>query len=676
MNQPIDLMVQLKEQYDHAYFNTDEPLVSDEEYDLLIEQIRLIDPNHPCLVKTGTPTKKLPIELPVPMPSLHKVFAGRDINQLKNWIDRLIPNVGDSAIITPKLDGNSGLFHQKANGERCFYQRGDGVIGTNVSHYMGFTRNKLPEFEGEVLIRGEFIMNKHDFRDKYAKDYANPRNLVSGIMNSGWNNGISDVYFIAYDVPRSDVESIVDMGKGSYTDMHRSLRSVDGVMMVGYALLTRTNSGFSILENPISEGCYDFNDIVEVEAFLISLLNLYREMYTLEVDGLVITTNAPRVYHQVDNGSVSLPNDSFAFKVNSGKKVVVKDIHWKASMNKRLIPTIEVTPTYLSGALVTFVSGHNAKYILDTGIGKGAMLELTRSGEVIPYIQNVINPGIPPALPFDSKESGIGKLTWCNKELLIDEPNKGIGVEWDGPHLVISGFSQEALIAKILNAARLMEMDGWGESVITTLVELEVFSDLTDLYTASIERLLSVEGYGSTIVENLTRARQTALQKVSLPALMSASRCFGVSFGRKRFSYILDFYDTPDYFRDYPAEKIEKRISTIAGIGQVYRICFAKFYPDWIQFYDTVKSHITLLPYQQRGSTTGKLEIVFTLVRDKLLEKLLTEKGYLITDRINKETRAVITKDINAKSTKLDKARSLNIPIMNLEDARWTFLRH
>ena len=676
MNQPIDLMVQLKEQYDHAYFNTDEPLVSDEEYDLLIEQIRLIDPNHPCLVKTGTPTKKLPIELPVPMPSLHKVFAGRDINQLKNWIDRLIPNVGDSAIITPKLDGNSGLFHQKANGERCFYQRGDGVIGTNVSHYMGFTRNKLPEFEGEVLIRGEFIMNKHDFRDKYAKDYANPRNLVSGIMNSEWNNGISDVYFIAYDVLRSDVESIVDMGKGSYTDMHQSLRSVGGMMMVEYALLTRTNSGFSILENPISEGRYYFNDIVEVEAFLISLLNLYREMYTLEVDGLVITTNAPRVYHQVDNGSVSLPNDSFAFKVNSGKKVVVKDIHWKASMNKRLIPTIEVTPTYLSGALVTFVSGHNAKYILDTGIGKGAMLELTRSGEVIPYIQNVINPGIPPALPFDSKESGIGKLTWCNKELLIDEPNKGIGVEWDGVHLVISGFSQEALVAKILNAARLMEMDGWGESVITTLVELEVFSDLTDLYTASIERLLSVEGYGSTSVENLTRARQTALQKVSLPALMSASRCFGVSFGRKRFSYILDFYDTPDYFRDYPAEKIEKRISTIAGIGQVYRICFAKFYPDWIQFYDTVKSHITLLPYQQRGSTTGKLEIVFTLVRDKLLEKLLTEKGYLITDRINKETRAVITKDINAKSTKLDKARSLNIPIMNLEDARWTFLRH
>lgn len=674
MNQPIDLMVQLKEQYDHAYFNTDEPLVSDEEYDLLIEQIRLIDPNHPCLVKTGTPTKKLPIELPVPMPSLHKVFAGRD--QLAGWVEKLMPHVGDSVIITPKLDGNSGLFHQKANGERCFYQRGDGVIGTNVSHYMGFTRNKLPEFEGEVLIRGEFIMNKHDFRDKYAKDYVNPRNLVSGIMNSEWNNGISDVYFIAYDVPRSDVESIVDMGKGSYTDMHRSLRSVDGMMMVEYALLTRTNSGFSILENPISEGRYDFNDIVEVEAFLISLLNLYRDLYGLEVDGLVITTNAPRVYHQVDNGSVSLPNDSFAFKVNSGKKVVVKDIHWKASMNKRLIPTIEVTPTYLSGALVTFVSGHNAKYILDTGIGKGAMLELTRSGEVIPYIQNVINPGIPPALPFDSKESGIGKLTWCNKELLIDEPNKGIGVEWDGVHLVISGFSQEALVAKILNAARLMEMDGWGESVITTLVELEVFSDLTDLYTASIERLLSVEGYGSTSVENLTRARQTALQKVSLPALMSASRCFGVSFGRKRFSYILDFYDTPDCFRDYPAEKIEKRISTIAGIGQVYRICFAKFYPDWIQFYDTVKSHITLLPYQQRGSTTGKLEIVFTLVRDKLLEKLLTEKGYLITDRINKETRAVITKDINAKSTKLDKARSLNIPIMNLEDARWTFLRH
>ncbi len=672
MNQPIDLMVQLKEQYDHAYFNTDEPLVSDEEYDLLIEQIRLIDPSHPCLVKTGTPTKKLPIELPVPMPSLHKVFAGRD--QLAGWVEKLMPHVGDSVIITPKLDGNSGLFHQKENGERCFYQRGDGVIGTNVSHYMGFTRNQLPEFEGEVLIRGEFIMSKQTFNEKYAKEFANARNLVSGIMNSEWHKGISDVYFIAYDVPYSSVESL---NKTSRDEMLKALRDC-GVMSVSDftpTTVVRTQSGY-VFNAPGDNTILELPSYLDLETTLTSVLDWWRSVGLYEVDGLVISKNTHREYPVVDNGSVALPSDSFAFKVNSGKKVVVQEVLWKCSMNKRLIPTIKVTPTYLSGALVSYVSGHNAKYILDTGIGRGAMLELTRSGEVIPYIESVINPGVPPALPFDSIEVSKGRLRWVGKDILIDSDKEGIELEWDGVHLVLKGFSIDVLIAQLTNAASLLGMDGWGESVMRKLVELEIFTSITDLYIASIDKLLSVEGYGSTSVENLTTARRTALAQVSLPALMSASRCFGVSFGRKRFSYILDYYNQPDHFRHHDAKQIEKAISFIAGVGNIYRSCFANFYPDWIRFYDTVKDYITLLPYQQRGSTTGKLEIVFTLVRDKLLEKHLTDRGYLISDRINKDTRAVITKDINAKSTKLDKARSLNIPIMNLEDARWTFLRH
>ena len=664
-NDALELMLQLKEQYDHAYYNTGEPIVSDAEYDNLIEKIKEIDPNHPSLTKTGIRPKKTPVTLPYPMPSLRKVFAGRD--DVVSEVDKLLAR-SDVIFIMPKLDGNSGAIYSNEDG-RFLYQRGDGIVGSNVTHYLAHLHTKFDELPKGIMIRGECIMSKQTFKEKYSKDYVNARNLVSGIMNADFDTKIGDVSFIAYDIihlsdavgdelkelldPISDQR---DIGKLYFSDVFTALMFND-VVCVPALSLYKEGDGYCLVD-----GFGDYLDNSKLlidkkylEEHLCNIYDYFVQTLPYEIDGLVVRSDELVINQPLDT---ALPKHAFAFKVNKTTQTTVVGITWKISMNKRLIPLVELAPIFISGATVTFATGHNAKNVIENGINTGAIVNITRSGEVIPYIESVVKRSdIPPLPPYHPDE-----------------------YEWDGPHLVLKETNNDVLIAMLTYVVEKLEFDGWGNAVLSDLVRVGIINTLTDLYSCDLNQIhhKALEGYGETKVKNLIDSRNKALSQVKLPALMAASRQFGSTFGRRRFEMILKHHhpDDPIGFKGYSEDEIMKMVLKFENIGEAYARVFASQYHNWVDFYRSIETYVTLVPSQVwlRQKTTAN-EVVFTLVRDKVFEKHLTDLGFHIADRVTAQTVAVVTSDVDAKSKKLDKARSSGIPIYSLDVAKemtWT----
>ena len=160
-----------------AYYN-DEQIMEDEEFDSLVENLRLLDPNNTILKEIGAPVRKdiEKVKLPYHMGSLDKV------KPLSRELDLWFERNKTPYFITEKLDGISGLLICDDKGEIKLFTRGNGTYGQDISFLKDYLR--LPKMKKTLSLRGEFIMKKKVFEKKYAKEYPKARSVVSGVINS------------------------------------------------------------------------------------------------------------------------------------------------------------------------------------------------------------------------------------------------------------------------------------------------------------------------------------------------------------------------------------------------------------------------------------------------------------------------------------------------------------
>jgi NAD-dependent DNA ligase len=262
-----------------------------------------------------------------------------------------------------KLDGVSGLYSTE-NGELKLYTRGDGTVGQDISHFLPYL--KLPKVDNTV-VRGEFIMTKAIFNAKYKDHFANPRNLIAGTINRlTVNDVIYDIHFVAYEVLVPSLSPSAQM-----------------------AFLQ--NNGFNAVRNGVRPD--------KTNELLSWLLVLWRGDYEYEIDGVIVTND--KIYPR----KVGNPDHSFAFKMVLSDQMAetkVVDVHWTASKDGYLKPRVQIEPVHLSGVKIEFATGFNGAFIRNNRIGVGALINIIRSGDVIPYIKDVITPadeGKMPSVP-------------------------------------------------------------------------------------------------------------------------------------------------------------------------------------------------------------------------------------------------------------------------------------
>ena len=348
-----------------AYYNTGNPLLDDYNYDIIIDIFRERSPNNKVLETIGAPLRAevVKVKLPYWMGSMDKVKPNS--RELENWLTKYVPPY----VISQKLDGLSGLltYNLESNNQIKLYTRGDGQYGQDISHLIPFlnlnSSNLLDRIKNKQLVlRGEFIMKKRTFQTKYASQYPKARSLIAGCINAKSPNldVIKDMDFVVYEL----------------IDKDKTLNMQD-------QFKTIIKLGFDCVNHIIVKNKLDSD-------YLIKLLIEMKTNSNYEIDGIIITDNKANQRNKSGN-----PKYAVAFKSQLDEQIAITkvvDVEWNPSKRGLLIPRIKLKPVKIGGDTITYTTGFNAKYIKDNLIGVGSKLKMIRSGDVIPYIMEVLSP--------------------------------------------------------------------------------------------------------------------------------------------------------------------------------------------------------------------------------------------------------------------------------------------
>ena len=284
--------------------------------------------------------------------SMDKVKKLKDVN-------RKIKEYDGEHLLSVKLDGCS-LGYSSEKGDILLYTRGNGKIGQNVSHLAPYLN--LPNYPG-ISVRGEIMIKKDVFEKKYSSNFANPRNFVSGVLNAKNYNPeiVKDLLFIAYEL-------------------------IEPVKKPKDQLEFLTKVGFNVVPYmPIN----DLHKKKNPYLFLKEKLLEWKVNLNIEMDGIIITRN--HLYQRLSTN----PKHAWAFKIITDDQIaqtIVEEMIWSPSKDGHLKPKIKVKPVSISGTTIRYVTVHNEVWRRNNGIDVGAVIEIIRSGDVIPKVHKVITP--------------------------------------------------------------------------------------------------------------------------------------------------------------------------------------------------------------------------------------------------------------------------------------------
>lgn len=626
------------QQANYAYHNTDTLLMSDDEYDRSIEELRRLSPSHPFLSLIGAApsAKGNVVVLPYTMASLDKIRYGE--GGLARWVKR----IGQSKAkytITEKLDGLSALYiyqgpanqgqGNERQGKHKLYLRGDGVKGVDVSFAcepLGLTTKSFPT---SIAIRGEILL---------ANEATPPgsigRSLVNGWLHRKAIQELHQCHFVAYQIHEP-----VNMKRQEQLEW-------------------LSKNGFRIPQHAL------FSQNQMTEDSLKELLVNWRNNSTYPLDGIVIGLDnipiAPK------GGEVSNPDDAVAFKAaldEQRAETRVIEVEWNVSRQNIWVPRIQIEPVLIGGARIQWLSGHNAAAIEEGGIGPGAHIQIRRSGDVIPTLEKVIQKA-----PHGPQMPSPG--TW----------------DWDARHVqaVFTAASssplnqqveQDMAVKGILHGLSTLGVDGIGPGLVKKMVEEGGFQTMKSLYEAKEANLSACigPGRGPAVLEGLHNAVQKASQVTLLIASNRLPR--GVAEKKLRILYSLEAdarqWNLDRFIKAKPAGWTEESLETLfQSLPNALQ---------WIQdSFGSIQGQIQKNEVKNNNGqdTLDVKYVVFTGVRDKDLAARMSAKGWIMEDSITKKTNVLVIADDalgGPETTKMKKAKQLGVKIVTLTEFRKHF---
>lgn len=602
------MIEQLKKQILKANdaYRAGKPIISDAKYDQLVEELSLLSPDDELLTKVGhvvvdeTRKSRLPIE----MASMNKIKSMDDIN---DWCRLKGISKNEEVIITPKFDGLSLCVDEKT-GEA--WTRGDGEFGQKSDEHYKLIQNHLNLDEYSFIYTyGEVMIPKKVFIDKFSADFANPRNLVAGLLNSKTvSDSLKDCQYIKY---------------GAFTNKNFDTKQeIINELNVGQA---------SKVEYHICK----ISDLTE--DLLIGLFQKFSTEY--EIDGLIIEINDLTLQDNLGRETSSNnPVWARAFKHPSFEQSAETDvigISWNISKQGLLKPILHIKPVKLDGVTVSNVTGNNARFVKDLGLGVGAKVVVKRSGMVIPIIADVVTP-----VEF------------------VQPTIEGVEVDWNenGIELITLTETDDQRLKKIVAFFEILEADNVSEGVITQLWDAgyKTIKDVLNLTTGDLEK---IDRFGKRKAQIVYNSIQKSVSGVQLSKLQHATGIFK-GLGSKKLVLLEDFTTKPTV----------DQVMSIEGFAEVS----AKSYIDSYDiFFDFIKDlPVTIAEKVEAVKVGTDLEgkaFVFTGVRRPDLESVIESRGGKISSGVSKTTTHLVMKVIGSGSSKEKKAIELGVEVITVE---------
>lgn len=626
------------------------PLVSDAEYDIEVAELKALDPSNEWFkhIEPVIINKSRKVKLPIPMKSLNKV---KSLSELKQWASSLALPPTAKLVVMPKYDGISWLHDEKRN--KTYSRGGAENEGQDCSsHFIkgGFDSGN-DMFPAEYTF-GELVFSRYNWttsmagRNSDATDepYRSPRNTVAGFINR--DEAPDDIRYASF----------VRYGVDEYSLSHWStFTNLLEDLSIKYAQMTNT---------PNETNYLFFTTTVQelTEDMLTGLFNAWQHEFY--IDGLVIYINDLSLWKVIGRQQTTgNPLYAIAYKhpnFTESFETTVKGVDWKISKAGALKPVVNIEAVDTGDCTMENPTGYNARYIFNNGIGVGAKIIVTRSGGVIPKILNVIEEA-----PVEVMIQQRNDLLYC--------PDCGQPTIWNesSAELICTNPNCPGIqLAKIIHFYTTLDAEQMGEETIAKMFRAG-YNTLRRILDISFEELTLIDGFGESIANTVLDTNKRIRNGVEITKLMHASDCFqGIGQVKAkcilldlpesdRLAIINGFAHTDDGFDQTPW--FLKQTKTIQS-----------FLKGLTPFYNFVAANkLKFLPMEEPikpvGNKYAGMKVCFTGIRDKVLEQAIIAQGGVIVSGVSKKTTHLIVADLASTSSKMAKAKELNIPIFTVE---------
>lgn len=636
--------------HSRLYYVEDAPVISDYDFDMLMQRLKKLEAEHPELVTPDSPTQRVggqalskfeQVQHQVPLESLTDVFSIDELYAFGDRMDSLIDGP-HAYTVEPKIDGLSmsleyenGVFVRGAT-------RGDGLIGENVTENLRTVRSlplRIENAPARLIVRGEVYMSKAVFQELNTQReingemlLANPRNAAAGSMRQ------LDPKIAAsrkLDIVCFNMQYSSDGGYVSHA------QTLDAMKVMGFPTVPYVR--------------YDrIEDCVE----RIAWLGEHRDELAYDMDGAVIKIDSLS-QREALGSTAKAPRWAVAFKYPPEKKESkVLDVVVQVGRTGVLTPKVVVTPVRLAGTTVSAATLHNQDNIdrLDLRIGDTVLLQ--KAGEIIPEVLSVNKAKRPDwAVPFVMPDI----CPECGSPVVRDED--GAALRCTSPECPAQRLRNIAHFA----SREAMDIDGLGISVCESLINNGLVSSAADLYYLEKDKVAQLERMGEKSAANL----MTAIENSKSAGLARLLCAFGIrQVGQKAAKVLASHFADLDSLM---AAKTEE-LTAIPDIGGIT----AGFITEWFSLPQSMHligrlraagvdftSHEEKKDDRFAGQTFVLTGTLSKYTRDEA-SAIIESFGGKASGSVSKKTSYVLAGE-NAGS-KLTKAESLGIRIISEDE--------
>ena len=640
------------EKYDEHYYQHHTPLISDYEYDQLLESLEKIEKAHPDWVADNSPTQTVrekstkgfvQIQHSTPMLSLANSYSLEDVEDFIKRVDKLLEkDVSYAAEL--KMDGIAvSLRYEKGQFIRGL-TRGDGKKGDDITENLRQITSlpkKLPkDYQQTLEIRAEVYMPKKAFSELNVKKeeageevFANPRNAAAGSLKLLDPHEVAkrQLHIMTYGV----VEGAEDIK--TQKEIHQLLNKM--------RLPTFAKEHFCV--------CNNSKELME----FASKCENSREDLPFEIDGMVIKVNSLKDWDLL-GATGKTPRWAIAYKFAPMQaKTLIKEITLQVGRTGVITPVAELEPVFLAGSTISRATLHNQEEIERKDIRVGDLAIIEKGGDVIPKVVSVDKT----QRQHDSLPFKMPKFCPECQSPLVQNPGE---VATRCINKTCKAQRSRKLI--FFASKQAMDIDHLGEKVMHKLIEHGFVKDFSDIYLLTKQKLAQIEGFKEKSIENLLTSINFS-KKVTLGKFIHA---LGIPHvGAATADLIAEAANEVNRLKDLTQEDL----LLIEGIGEVVAEAVVEFFKDPQHLKEIEKLLVLgVTPIQEikkqvknhsfQGKTfvlTGSLQ---ELTRSQA-QDLIKERGGKVTSSVTKQTDYLVCGD--EPGSKFDKAMDLGITILD-----------
>jgi DNA ligase (NAD+) len=644
--------------HNYLYHTLDSPIISDYEFDQLMNKLKELEAAHPELITPDSPTQRTggapldkfrKVQHPVPVLSLANGFGRQDI---LDWYERILkidPAVANADyVLEPKLDGLTVVLHYENGLFVLGATRGDGFVGEDITENLKTIPSiplrvpirgdiKPPE---QLVVRGEAIIFKKDFERLNAelaqrgeKTYLNPRNTAAGSLRQ--------------------LDPKITTQRPLKIYLYQILISSDTPPATQRETLEYLESlGFPV--NPLRW----YAKTIEEAINICEQQATARHNWPYDADGVVIKINDLALAQRL--GYVGKdPRGAIAFKYPGTEvETTLLDIQVNVGRTGVLTPLAILKPVNIGGVIVKQATLHNFDFIREKDIRIGDQVLVKRAGEVIPYILG----------PLPEKRTGNEKPF----QMPTSCPSCGSKIQKEPGEVAyycVNSSCPAQLARNIENFASrgAMDINGLGPQIIAQLIDAGLIHSAADLYTLKKEDLLKLEKFGEKKAENLLQAIQASKQQ-SLERLIIGLGIHGV--GEVAARKLASTFHSLDNLSQADVSQLEQLDGIGPNIAQSIVWWFQQ--PHNRELLEKLKQN-GVWPVEAEESEQLKrkplagLTFVITgtlptLTREEAT-RLIEENGGKVTDSVSRKTSYLV---LGAEpGSKYIKAVELGVPILD-----------